>query len=120
MESKEVLELKEGIINRKDELLAEGILAFKDIQPTLKEDLRSLEVLFDDIKEELNLETIKDIHRITFDMMQGLYHIDNIVSSFFTTRHLEETGKVGRLYSAFENLLDYDEEFQSDMEGNYE
>jgi hypothetical protein len=117
MESQEIKEL---IIKDKELTIKSAVDVFAKVEEFLTEDMNSIRALINEAKTDLNTESVKDMHKIVFETMKAFYHLDIMVCELFTLSELEANDKIIRLYSAYESLMDYDDDYQKTLEAENE
>jgi len=108
-------EVKEAILRDKDLTIDSAVKVFEKVEEFLTEDMNSVRALIEEAKTDLNAESVKDMHKIVFETLKAFYHLDMMVCELFTLTGVIDNDKVIRLYSGFESLMDYDEDYQNQI-----
>jgi len=112
-------EVKEQIIADAANAIERAVITFEEVKKFTIQDLDSIGALIEEAKENLNSESIQDMHRIVTETMRSFYHLDLSICELFTLDSVINKGKILRLYSAYEMLMDYDEKIQEQLEDGY-
>ena len=68
--------------------------------------------IFKEYAETNNSKLIEELHNNVLRLFLDTYELDELVSQMFTVDKLEKENRIVRLFSAYEALVEYDEQAQ--------